>query len=124
MTVWKFKEFSQALDYLDRIHDMRGRGHCCGIHTANDDRIKELAEHAKVSRLMVNQPQCLANSGAFTNGMPYTMTLACGTWGNNSSCDNITWRNWVNYTWVSSPIPENAPNEDNLFGEHWKAHGK
>ena len=30
-------------------------------------RIKELAEHAKVSRLMVNQPQCLANSGAFTN---------------------------------------------------------
>ena len=24
MTVWKCKDFNQALDYLDRIHDIRG----------------------------------------------------------------------------------------------------
>jgi len=124
LTLWKYGEFSEAIDYVKRIHAIRGRGHCAGIHTTNEDRIKELAEHAQVSRLMINQPQCLANSGAFTNGMPYTMTLACGTWGGNSSSDNITWRNMVNYTWVSRPTAENKPDEDKLFKTHWDKYGK
>ena len=124
LTIWKYKEFADAIDYLKRIHAIRGKGHCAGIHTKDESRMKELAEQAQVSRLMVNQPQCLANSGSFTNGMPFTMTLACGTWGNNSTSDNITWRNMVNYTWVSKPIPENKPDEDNLFKSHWDKYGK
>ncbi len=124
LTIWKYKEFADAISYLKRIHAIRGKGHCAGIHTKDESRMKELAEQAQVSRLMVNQPQCLANSGAFTNGMPFTMTLACGTWGNNSSSDNITWRNFLNYTWVSQPTPENLPNEDALFGAHWEKYGK
>lgn len=124
MTLWKFSAFGEAVDLLKRIHAVKGCGHCAGIHTTSEERIRELAEQAKVSRLMVNQPQCLANSGAFTNGMPYTMTLACGTWGGNSSSDNITWRNMVNYTWVSRPTPENKPDEDQLFKAHWDKYGK
>jgi len=124
LTLWKYKEFADAIDYLKRIHAIRGKGHCAGIHTKDESRMKELAEQAQVSRLMVNQPQCLANSGSFTNGMPFTMTLACGTWGNNSSSDNITWRNFLNYTWVSQPIPENLPDEGALFSAHWEKYGK
>lgn len=124
VTLWKYKEFDEALDYLKRIHAVRGVGHCCGIHTTNEERIYELAEQAKVSRLMINQPQCLANSGSTTNGMPWTMTLACGTWGNNSSSDNITWKHMVNHTWVSRPIPEYKLDEDKLFKAHWDKYGK
>jgi sulfoacetaldehyde dehydrogenase len=124
LTIWKYKEFADAISYLKRIHAIRGKGHCAGIHTKDESRMKELAEQAQVSRLMVNQPQCLANSGSFTNGMPVTMTLACGTWGNNSSSDNITWRNFLNYTWVSQPIAENLPDEGALFGAHWEKYGK
>jgi len=124
LTLWQYKEFADAIDYLKRIHAVRGKGHCAGIHTKDESRIKELAEQAQVSRLMVNQPQCLANSGSWTNGMPFTMTLACGTWGNNSSTDNITWRNWLNYTWVSQPIPESLPDEEALFATTWEKFGK
>ena len=124
LTLWKYGEFNEAIEYLKRIHAIRGRGHCGGIHTKNEDRIRELAEQAQVSRLMVNQPQCLANSGAFTNGMPFTMSLACGTWGGNSTNDNITWRNMVNYTWVSKPIPESKPDEEKIFKSHWDKYGK
>ena len=92
--------------------------------TKNEDRIREIAEQAQVSRLMVNQPQCLANSGAFTNGMPFTMSLACGTWGGNITTDNITWKNMVNYTWVSKPIPENKPDEEKIFKSHWDKYGR
>jgi sulfoacetaldehyde dehydrogenase len=124
MTLWKFSAFSEALDYLKQILAVRGEGHCCSIHSVNEERIKELAEMAHVSRMMVRQPQCLANSGAFTNGMPFTMSLSCGTWGNNISNENITWKHMVNYTWVSSPIPENKPDENNIFKSHWDKYGK
>ena len=124
ITLWKYKEFPDAIAYVKRIHAVRGEGHCCGIHTKKRERILELAEQAHVSRMMVNQPQCLANSGAFTNGMPFTMLLGCGTWGGNISSDNITWKHMVNYTWVSEPIPENLPNEDRIFKTLWDKHGK
>ena len=124
MTLWKYKEFNTAIEYLKRIHAIRGIGHCCGIHSSNEEHIQELAEQAQVSRLLVNQPQCLGNSGATTNGMPWTMTLACGTWGNNSTSDNITWKNMVNHTWVSRPIPDNPFDEDKLFEAHWDQYGK
>lgn len=124
MALWKYGEFSQAIDYVNQIHAVRGEGHCCGIHTTKKERMLELAEKAHVSRLMVNQPQCLANSGAFTNGMPFSMTLACGTWGANISSDNITWKHMVNYTWVSEPIEANNPDEDRIFNSLWDKYGK
>ncbi|MBN2106262.1 MAG: aldehyde dehydrogenase family protein [Deltaproteobacteria bacterium] len=124
MTLWKFSDFDQAVDILRRIHAVRGEGHCCAIHTQDRGRILKLAEFAPVSRMMVNQPQCLANSGAFTNGMPFTMTLACGSWGGNISSDNITWRHMVNYTWVSEPIPERKPDEEKMFKAVWDKYGK
>jgi sulfoacetaldehyde dehydrogenase len=56
--------------------------------------------------------------------MPFTMSLSCGTWGNNIVSENITWKHMVNYTWVSSPIPENKPDENALFKSHWDKYGK
>ena len=69
----------------------------------------------RVSRIMVNQPQCLANSGAWTNGMPMTLTLGCGSWGGNSSSDNINYLKLMNTTWVSWPIPSTQPTDEALF---------
>ena len=66
---------------------------------------------------MVNQPQCLANSGAWTNGMPMSMTLGCGTWGGNIASENITWKNLLNYTWVSYEIESTMPSDEDLFGK-------
>lgn len=124
ITLWKYKEFKDAVEYVKRIHAVRGEGHCCAIHTKSRERMLELAEQAHVSRMMINQPQCLANSGSFTNGMPFTMSLGCGTWGGNISSDNITWKHMVNYTWVSEPIPANNPDEDRLFKSYWDKYGK
>lgn len=124
ITLWKYSTFSEAVDFVKKIHAVRGEGHCCAIHTTSRERMLELAEQAHVSRLMVNQPQCLANSGSFTNGMPFTMSLGCGTWGGNISSDNITWKHMVNYTWVSEPIPENKPDEEKIFKAYWDKYGK
>ncbi|MBQ4046134.1 MAG: aldehyde dehydrogenase, partial [Lachnospiraceae bacterium] len=66
---------------------------------------------------MVNQATCLANSGSFTNGMPFTLSLGCGTWGGNAASENITWKQCVNNTWVAFPCAPDQPSDEELFGE-------
>jgi len=114
-TLHKYSDFQDGLDKLESIINYMGQGHSCGIHTKYDYRVLELAERMKVARVMVNQPQCLANSGAWTNGMPMSMTLGCGTWGNNSISKNVTWEDLLNYTWVSYAIPSSEPTDEELF---------
>ena len=115
--IYKWKTFDDAVDLVNRITDYSGRGHSCGIHTTIEDRISELSEKVKVCRIMVRQPQCLANSGAWTNGMPMSLTLGCGSWGGNSVSSNVTWEHLLNYTWVSYPIPSTQPTDKELFGK-------
>lgn len=120
VTIFKYNEFQEAVDKVNAITNYHGRGHSCGIHSFNDDHIMTLALNTKTSRVMVNQPQCLANSGAWTNGMPMTLTLGCGTWGGNISSDNVTWHKLINTTWVSKPIPSTMPTDEELFGDIMK----
>jgi len=115
--VYKYKKFAEAIDLVNRITNYMGAGHSCGIHSDIQAHIIELALKTYTSRVMVRQPQCLANSGAWTNGMPMTLSLGCGTWGGNISSDNITWEKLLNITWVSIPIPANMPSDEELFGE-------
>ncbi len=124
LTLWKYREFSEAVTAVQQITSYVGRGHSCGIHSTSEDHIMELAMKARVSRMMVRQPQCYANSGNYDNGMPFSLTLGCGTWGGNITSENITWKHLINTTWVSKPIDPVVPDEETIFGAHWKKHGK
>jgi len=117
ITIYKWDTFSKAVDLVNKITQFSGAGHSCGIHTTNRERALELASKVRVSRIMVNQPQSLSNSGAWTNGMPITLTLGCGTWGGNISSENITWKHLINKTWVSFPIESKQPKDDELFSK-------
>jgi len=67
--------------------------------------------------MLVNQAQSLGNSGAWFNGLPFTMTLGCGTWGHNSVSENVTWKHLVNYTTVSRNIDPVEPTDEEVFPE-------
>jgi len=116
-TLFKYSTFQNAVDRVNEITGYQGSGHSCGIHTFNEDHVMELSMDTKTSRVMVRQPQCLANSGAWTNGMPMSMTLGCGTWGGNISSKNITWEELINVTWVAYEIESTEPTDEELFAE-------
>ena len=59
------------------------------------------------------------NAGSFTNGMPQTASLGCGTWGGNITSENISVKHYMNTTWVSRPITEDKPDEHELLGEFY-----
>ncbi len=90
-----------------------------GIYSHNDEHIDRLALVAPVSRIMVRQPQSKANAGSFTNGMPMTSSMGCGTWGGNIVSENISLKHYMNTTCVSKPIQEYRPSDEELFGEFY-----
>ena len=121
LAVFRYSGFDMALDIVRRIFETGGRGHSCGIYSFNDDHINRLALMAPVSRIMVRQIQSRANAGTFTNGMPMTSSMGCGIWGGNITNENISLKHYMNVTWVSRPIPEDKPSEEELFGEFYNS---
>jgi acyl-CoA reductase-like NAD-dependent aldehyde dehydrogenase len=119
LAVYRYEDFDQALEMVRRIYEVGGKGHSCGIYSHDDGHIDRLARVAPVSRMMVRQPQSKANAGSFTNGMPMTSSLGCGIWGGNITNENIHLKHFMQTTWVSRPIPEDRPSEQELFGEFY-----
>jgi sulfoacetaldehyde dehydrogenase len=121
LAVFKFHGFDDALDKVRQIFETGGKGHSCGIYSFNDEHIHRLALTAPVSRMMVRQVQSRSNAGTFSNGMPMTSSMGCGIWGGNITNENISLKHYMNVTWVSRPIPEDKPSEEELFGEFYNS---
>ena len=121
LAIFKYSGFENVLKMVADIFDVGGKGHSVGIASFDDDHIHRLASMAPVSRIMVRQPNVRGNAGSFTNGMPQTASLGCGTWGGNITSENISVKHYMNTTWVSRPIPEDRPSEEELLGEFYKS---
>jgi len=119
LAIFKYEGFDRALDMVRQIFDTAGKGHSCGIYSFDDHHIHRLALMAPVSRIMVRQVQSASNAGTFTNGMPMTSSMGCGIWGGNITNENIALEHYMNVTWVSRPIAEDRPSEQELFGEFY-----
>ncbi|MDR2156964.1 MAG: aldehyde dehydrogenase family protein [Clostridiales Family XIII bacterium] len=115
--VRKAKDFDYALYSMLMILEYQGKGHSVGIHTAKEERVTKMGEVLPVCKIVVNQPQSLTNSGSWTCGYPVSMTLGCGTWGHNSISHNATWKDLLNFVYVSREIPNWQPSDDELFSE-------
>ncbi len=119
LAIFKYSGFDHLLRMVSEIFEVGGKGHSVGIASFDDDHIHRLASMAPVSRIMVRQPNVRGNAGSFTNGMPQTASLGCGTWGGNITSENISVKHYMNTTWVSRPIPEDKPSEQELLGEFY-----
>jgi sulfoacetaldehyde dehydrogenase len=119
LAIYRYEGFDRALHMMRAIYEVGGKGHSCGIYSHDQEHIHRLALAAPVSRIMVRQPQSKANAGAFNNGMPMTSSLGCGTWGGNIVSENVHLKHYLNTTWVSVPIPEDRPSDEELFGEFY-----
>ena len=124
LTVWKWTDFSEMIERMKEMQRFSGEGHSSSIHTKRDERKVELALKANVGRVNCNMPHAAANSGSWFNGQPTTDSLGGGTWAGNMTSDNINWRHFLNYTWLSDPIPEHIPGDEELFGNYLKKWGQ
>ena len=120
LTVYKYKEFQEAIDTVNGIHSYSGAGHSCGIHSVDEEHIKALALNTRTTKVLVRQPHRAGNSGNWFNGLARTFSLGCGTWGGNIVSENITQKHFMNTTWVSvptGPIGGCPYTEEEIFGD-------
>ncbi len=123
LALYRAADFDRALALTDSILRHKGRGHSCGIHTRNMDNARRLAGEMDVVRVLVNQSHTFGNGGGFDSGLNFTLSMGCGTWGGNSISENLNYRHFLNITHLASEIPEDRPDEEELFGEFWRKFG-
>jgi sulfoacetaldehyde dehydrogenase len=124
LALYRVRDFDQAYDTVRAIYDHQGDGHSCGIYTEDEAHIRRLAHDMTVSRVIVKQAHAFATGGSFDNGLPFSLSMGCGTWGGNSFSDNLNYKHFLNITRIVRAIPENKPSEEDLFGPFWKKFGK
>jgi sulfoacetaldehyde dehydrogenase len=124
LTVYRAKDFDEAVTRANEILAHQGRGHSVGLHTKDVSRGRLLAERSDVVRVLINQAHTFGNGGGFDNGLNFTLSMGCGTWGGNSITDNLNYMNFLNITHLVTTIAEDKPSEEALFGAYWKKYGK
>jgi sulfoacetaldehyde dehydrogenase len=124
LTVYRAKNFDDAVNIANAILAFQGRGHSVGLHTKDMKRGRILADRSDVVRVLINQAHTFGNGGGFDNGLNFTLSMGCGTWGGNSITDNLNYMNFLNITHLVTTIPEDKPSEEDLFGAYWKKYGR
>ncbi len=118
LSVYKVKNFNEAKKLAKDILNYQGIGHSVGIHTKIDNRILELGIDLPVCRVIVNQAHTFATGGSFTNGLPFSLSMGCGTWQKNTIDNNLNYKHFLNITKVSYLIPGKEPNLKDYFKEY------
>ena len=124
LTLYRAADFATAMQIVERIYAYEGAGHSVGLHSANPQRALQLGLTLPVSRVIVDQAHCIATGGSFDNGLPFSLSMGCGTWGKNNFSDNMNYRHYLNITRISRPIPERVPSEIEIFGEYFDKFGR
>jgi sulfoacetaldehyde dehydrogenase len=123
LALYHAADFEAAAQIVARIYAYEGAGHSVGLHSSIPERALQLGLTLPVSRVIVDQAHCIATGGSFDNGLPFSLSMGCGTWGKNNFSDNMNYRHYLNITRVSRPIPERVPSKQEIFGAYFDRYG-
>ena len=120
LTLYRTADFESAKQLARDILDYQGKGHSLSLHSNDPSRALDLGLNMPVCRIIVNQIHCYATGGSFDNGLPFSLSMGCGSWGKNSISDNMNYRHYLNTTRIAYRIEANEPTERDVFGRYWE----
>ena len=123
LTVYRASDFDDACRIASGVLKYKGQGHSVSIHSKDDAHIDSLGHNLPVSRVIVNQAHTFGTGGGFNNGLPFSLSMGCGSWGGNSIYDNLNYRYYMNLTRIARTIPVDEPSVEDIFGDYWKSRG-
>ena len=124
LTVYRASNFEAACQQVLNIYNFQGKGHSVGLHSQDESRPLKIGLSLPACRVIVNQAHCFATGGSFDNGLPFSLSMGCGTWGKNSISDNLNYRHYLNIVSIVRPIPKVEPTDEEIFGKFWDKHGR
>ena len=124
LTVYRAASFEDACRQIEKIYDFQGKGHSVGLHSQDESRPLKMGMNLPACRVIVNQAHCFATGGSFDNGLPFSLSMGCGTWGGNSISENLNYWHYLNIVRIVRPIPPVEPSVEEIFGEYWARYGR
>lgn len=86
----------EGITKAEKMVQLGGMGHSAVIHSNNEEIIEEFSRRIKVGRLIVNSPSTHGAIGDIYNTNMPSLTLGCGSYGKNSTIQNVSAINLVN----------------------------
>lgn len=116
LTAYRYDTWEEGIEIArDNLRKI-GQGHSISVHSTNDRNIEYAGTHVEVSRVVINQSCASTAGGSFFNGLNPTNTLGCGSWGNNSISENLTYYHLINISRVAYFMKDNyMPSEEEIW---------
>ena len=92
----KVKNAEEGIQKCVEMTEFGGLGHSAVVHTNNDEVVAEFSRRVRTGRLLVNAPSTHGAIGDLYNVNSPSLTLGCGSMGNNSTTDNVSAVNLIN----------------------------
>ena len=96
LTYYTVKDKEEGIALAEKLIEYGGLGHSAVIHSEDRDTILEFSERVKAGRVIVNSPSTHGAIGDIYNTNMPSLTLGCGTFGGNSTTDNVSSVNLIN----------------------------
>ena len=110
-------DWEACIAAADANLNVEGKGHSVCIHSNNTAHIEAAAEALPVSRFLIGQICSTNNGGSFFNSLSATTTLGCGSWGNNSISENLSWKHLINVSRIAYVRPGSSmPTDEEIWG--------
>jgi succinate-semialdehyde dehydrogenase len=114
MLAYPVKNVDEALKIALANLNVQGKGHTCGLYSNDRETVVKVARTLPVCRLMVNQPTADSGSGPH-NSLNPSNSLCCGSWGNNSISENLTYMHLLNVQRVALRIERELPDLEHIW---------
>jgi succinate-semialdehyde dehydrogenase len=116
MTAYEYNTWEDAVDIAHANLLYEGAGHSVDVQSNTKEHIEYAGLKLPVSRILVNQICTSMNGGAFQNSLSPTTTLGCGSWGNNSISENLSYYHLFNKSRIAYVKPKwNQPSDEEIF---------
>jgi acetaldehyde dehydrogenase/alcohol dehydrogenase len=107
---------ADALTLCRHLLHRGGCGHTAIVHSGSAARHLAFAQALYASRILVNSVGAHGCIG-LGNGLSPSLTLGCGTYGNTSTTDNITYTHLLNIKRLAEPLPPQQESQCAGHGE-------
>ncbi|MFW6198773.1 MAG: aldehyde dehydrogenase family protein, partial [Acidobacteriota bacterium] len=88
LAYYEVEDWREGCERCVELLRFGGMGHTLVIHSRDEDVVLEFGLHKPAHRVLVNTVAALGAIG-HTTGLFPSMTLGCGSWGNNITSDNV-----------------------------------
>jgi len=95
LALYQVEDWREGCERCKQLLQFGGLGHTMVIHSEDDEVVLEFGLYKPAHRILVNTVASVGAVGLTTNLFP-SMTLGCGSWGNNITSDNVGPRHLLN----------------------------